>query len=63
MLRKDGLHVTTEETAGFVHALTEIGLKIKLFDSSGERVDIPSSITAGPPLEIRISSSLICDGG
>ena len=48
-LRKDGLHVATEETAGFVHAVTEIGLKIKLIDLSGERVDIPSSLAAGPP--------------
>ena len=30
MLRRDGGHVATQETAGFVHALTEIGLKIKL---------------------------------
>ena len=49
MLRKDGLDVATEETAGFVHVLTEIGPKIKLLDLSGERVDIPSSLAAGPP--------------
>ena len=30
MLRKDGGHVASTETAGFVNALTEIGLKIKL---------------------------------
>ncbi len=30
MLRKDGGHVATTETAEFVQALTEIGLKIKL---------------------------------
>jgi engulfment/cell motility protein 1 len=30
MLRRDGGHVATSETADFVHALTEIGLKIKL---------------------------------
>jgi engulfment/cell motility protein 1 len=30
MLRKDGGHVASKETAGFVQALTEIGLKIKL---------------------------------
>lgn len=30
MLRRDGGHVATSETAGYVHALTEIGLKIKL---------------------------------
>ena len=30
MLRRDGGHVSSPETAGFVKALTEIGLKIKL---------------------------------
>jgi len=49
MLRRDGGHVATQETAGFVHALTEIGLKIKLLNLSGEKVEIPSSLVAGPP--------------
>ncbi|TDL23950.1 hypothetical protein BD410DRAFT_129883 [Rickenella mellea] len=49
MLRRDGGHVATTETAGFVEALTEIGLKIKLLDLSGEKVDIPSGLLAGPP--------------
>ncbi|KAJ3805529.1 ELMO/CED-12 family-domain-containing protein [Lentinula lateritia] len=49
MLRKDGGHVASKETAGFVQALTEIGLKIKLLDLSGEMVEIPSGLTAGPP--------------
>lgn len=30
MLRRDGGHVSSKETASFVQALTEIGLKIKL---------------------------------
>lgn len=30
MLRRDGGHVSSEETLGFINALTEIGLKIKL---------------------------------
>jgi engulfment/cell motility protein 1 len=30
MLRRDGGHVSSKETAGFVQALTDIGLKIKL---------------------------------
>ena len=34
MLRRDGGHVATQETAGFVHALTEIGLKVKLLSVS-----------------------------
>jgi engulfment/cell motility protein 1 len=38
MLRKDGGHVATTETAEFVQALTEIGLKIKLLGESS--VDI-----------------------
>ncbi|EGN96731.1 hypothetical protein SERLA73DRAFT_75603 [Serpula lacrymans var. lacrymans S7.3] len=49
MLRKDSGHVTSEETAGYVSALTEIGLKIKLLDLSGEKVEIPSGLVAGPP--------------
>jgi engulfment/cell motility protein 1 len=34
MLRRDGGHVASQETAGFVRALTEIGLKIKLLGES-----------------------------
>ncbi|KAJ7574456.1 ELMO/CED-12 family-domain-containing protein [Mycena floridula] len=49
MLRRDSGHVASKETAGFVQALTEIGLKIKLLDLSGERVEIPSGLVAGPP--------------
>ncbi|KAH7927302.1 hypothetical protein BV22DRAFT_1007169 [Leucogyrophana mollusca] len=49
MVRKDSGHVTSEETASYVQALTEIGLKIKLLDLSGAKVDIPSGLVAGPP--------------
>lgn len=49
MLRRDGGHVASKETAGFVQALTEIGLKIKLLDLSGEMVEIPSGLVPGPP--------------
>ncbi|TFL05385.1 ELMO/CED-12 family-domain-containing protein [Pterulicium gracile] len=49
MLRRDGGHVASRETAGFVQALTEIGLKIKLLDLTGEMVEIPSGLVAGPP--------------
>ncbi|KAJ7224321.1 ELMO/CED-12 family-domain-containing protein [Mycena pura] len=49
MLRRDGGHVASKETAGFVQALTEIGLKIKLLDLSGEMVEIPSGLVTGPP--------------
>ena len=68
MLRRDGGHVGSEMTAGFVTALTEIGLKIKLLgkspsflccymeggadaraDLSGDKVEIPSGLSAGAP--------------
>ncbi|KAG6812771.1 hypothetical protein H0H92_000541 [Tricholoma furcatifolium] len=49
MLRRDGGHVASKETASFVQALTEIGLKIKLLDLSGEKVEIPSGLVASPP--------------
>ncbi|GBE86653.1 hypothetical protein SCP_0905330 [Sparassis crispa] len=49
MLRRVGGHVASTETEVFVQALTEIGLKIKLLDLSGERVEIPSGLLAGPP--------------
>jgi len=49
MLRKDGGHVASRETETFVQALTEIGLKIKLLDLTGEKVDIPAGLVAGPP--------------
>lgn len=38
MLRRDGGHVASQETAGFVQALTEIGLKIKLLGEFCEYV-------------------------
>jgi engulfment/cell motility protein 1 len=49
MLRRDSGHVTSDETAGYIKALTEIGLKIKLLDLTGEKVDIPSGLVAGHP--------------
>ncbi|KAI0306061.1 ELMO/CED-12 family-domain-containing protein [Multifurca ochricompacta] len=49
MLRRDSGHVSSKETADFIQALTEIGLRIKLLDLSGDKVEIPSGLTAGPP--------------
>lgn len=49
MVRPDAGHVASQETAGFVDALTDIGLKIQLLNLSGEMVEIPSGLSAGPP--------------
>ncbi|KAI5474607.1 engulfment and cell motility protein 1 [Pseudohyphozyma bogoriensis] len=48
LLRPDG-SISTKETAEFVQILTEIGVKIKLLDLSGEKVDIPASLPVGMP--------------
>ncbi|KAH9926950.1 ELMO/CED-12 family-domain-containing protein [Fomitopsis serialis] len=49
MLRRDGAHVASRETENFIQSLTEIGLKIKLLDLTGEKVDIPSGLAMGNP--------------
>ncbi|KAI0032657.1 ELMO/CED-12 family-domain-containing protein [Vararia minispora EC-137] len=49
MLRRDSGHVASQETADFIQALTDIGLKIKLLDLSGDKVEIPSGLSAGAP--------------
>ncbi|KAH9990570.1 hypothetical protein BJV77DRAFT_1060945 [Russula vinacea] len=49
MLRRDSGHVASKETADFIQALTEIGLKIKLLDLSGDKVEIPSGLATGSP--------------
>ncbi|KAL8276486.1 hypothetical protein RQP46_011087 [Phenoliferia psychrophenolica] len=46
LLRPDG-NISTKETAGYVHVLTEIGVKIKLLDLTGEKVDISSGTPVG----------------
>lgn len=44
MLRAEGGLVSTRETADFIQILTDIGVKVKLLDLTGEQVEIPSSI-------------------
>lgn len=50
MLRRDGGHVASKETAGFVQALTEIGLKIKLL---GAMSSLPFMHTKFTPVFVR----------
>ena len=52
MLRRDGGHVASKETAGFVQALTEIGLKIKLLGMPFRSM-IPRTIHSWPCRFIR----------
>lgn len=54
MLRGEGGMVSTKETADYIQMLTDIGVKVKLLDLTGEAVDIPSTV-APPPLPVSTS--------
>lgn len=43
LLMPDG-YISTRDTADYVQILTDIGIKIKLLDLSGERLEIPSAL-------------------
>ncbi|KAE8212868.1 hypothetical protein CF327_g3519 [Tilletia walkeri] len=44
MLRGEGGVVSTKETDEFIQILTDIGLKVRLLDLTGEKIDLPSSL-------------------
>lgn len=52
-LMPDGF-ISTTDTADYVQILTDIGVKIKLLDLSGERLEIPSAlpIPVVPPAHV-----------
>ncbi|MCO5585241.1 hypothetical protein L7F22_039174 [Adiantum nelumboides] len=47
MLSTEGGLVNTRETAEFIQILTDIGVKVKLLDVTGEQVELPSAVA--PP--------------
>ncbi len=49
MLRGEGGVVSTRETADLIQMLTEIGIKIKLLDLTGEQIELPTAVQP-PPL-------------
>lgn len=44
MLQGESANVHTSQTADYIQALSDIALKIKLLDLTGERVDIPAAV-------------------
>ncbi|CAG8487653.1 7139_t:CDS:10 [Funneliformis mosseae] len=44
-------NIGSKDTAEFIHVLTEIGVKVKLLDLSGEKVEIPQNIEIPKGLE------------
>jgi hypothetical protein len=53
MLRRDGGHVSSRETADFVEALTEIGLKIKLLGTLAPSPELVAALLT-PSLSLQI---------
>ncbi|TKY88819.1 hypothetical protein EX895_002060 [Sporisorium graminicola] len=49
MLRSEGGVVSTRETADLIQTLTEIGIKVKLLDLTGEQIELPTTVQP-PPL-------------
>ena len=49
MLRGEGGVVSTRETADLIQMLTEIGIKVKLLDLTGEQIELPTAVQP-PPL-------------
>src|SRR5438067_1249250 len=45
-------NISSKDTAEFIHILTEIGVKVKLLDLSGEKVEIPQNIEVPSKLPI-----------
>ncbi|CAI2177420.1 17101_t:CDS:10, partial [Funneliformis geosporum] len=45
-------NIGSKDTAEFIHVLTEIGVKVKLLDLSGEKVEIPQNIEVPSDLPI-----------
>lgn len=48
MLQSTGGLVNTKETADYIQILTDIGVKVKLLDLTGEAVDVPSFLELAP---------------
>ena len=45
-------NIGSKDTAEYIHILTEIGVKVKLLDLSGEKVEIPQNIEVPSKLPI-----------
>ena len=49
LLRSDSARIATQETKDLIDQLTDIGIKVKMLDLSGEKVSIPTQLIPPPP--------------
>jgi engulfment/cell motility protein 1 len=52
---------TSKETAEIFHTLTEVGVKVKLLQIAGDRVEIPHGVVEVPPVPIGLGSGFFYD--
>ncbi|KAF7729890.1 hypothetical protein EC973_003624 [Apophysomyces ossiformis] len=64
---KDGLSmlldkgISSKDTAEYLHALTEIGVKVKLLQIAGDRVEVPHTALDVPPVPVGLGSGFFYD--
>lgn len=47
--------ITSKDTAEYIHSLTEIGVKVKLLQIAGDRVEVPHGSLEIPPVYAGLS--------
>lgn len=55
--------ITSKDTAEYLHSLTEIGVKVKLLQIAGDRVEIPHSHVEAPPVPVGLGSGFFYSTG
>ncbi|KAJ2959398.1 hypothetical protein NQZ79_g5141 [Umbelopsis isabellina] len=54
--------ITSKDTAEYIHSLTEIGVKVKLLQIAGDRVEVPHGGLEIPPVYAGLSEGFWYDG-
>lgn len=52
---------TSKETAEIFHTLTEVGVKVKLLQIAGDRVEIPHGVVDVPPVPVGLGTGFFYD--
>ncbi|KAL0073937.1 ELMO/CED-12 family-domain-containing protein [Phycomyces blakesleeanus] len=53
--------ITSKDTAAYLHSLTEIGVKVKLLQIAGDRVEVPHGTLEVPPVPVGLGSGFFYD--
>ncbi|KAI9016397.1 ELMO/CED-12 family-domain-containing protein [Phycomyces nitens] len=53
--------ITSKDTAAYLHSLTEIGVKVKLLQIAGDRVEVPHGTLEVPPIPVGLGQGFFYD--